>query len=185
MAAEEVVVNSDFLSANRILNTYPSVSERYYEHKYYRNAGAIGRCDQTVLLHSNRVCLITLSANHCIIKDDKCIKNIDFNVSHELNRLDNRVTGKWKKGGQKVSPESILCRIECNDNQVFDIKSCINGTIVEINARLLDNYDLLKQKTWSDGFIAIILPFRGKHESEKDSLLSPEEYQSVLLETKD
>ncbi|CAG2164746.1 unnamed protein product [Oppiella nova] len=173
--AEEVLLKSD-----RILSIYPSVCERYYDHKYFTN----GSNDQTVLFHSNRVCVITLSANHCIIKDKKTIENIDFNINSDLNRLDNKVSGKWKKGGQRVTPESILCRIECKDNEVFDIKACINGTIVEMNTKLAQNHDLVKQKTWSDGFIAIILPFRGKQESEKNSLLSPEEYKS-LKQTED
>jgi len=36
-------------------------------------------------------------------------------------------------------------------------------------------------KTWSDGYIAIILPYRGKHESVKDSLLSLDQYKELLL----
>ena len=52
----------------------------------------------------------------------------------------------YPKGGQKLCPESILCRITCDDNQVFGVKACINGTIVEINTKLIDNYDLLTQK---------------------------------------
>lgn len=105
------------------------------------------------------------------------------------------------QGGQKVNPNSVLCRITCNDNQHFDVKACINGTIVEINAKLLDDFDLLKQKvtsqlfagniiltfvlwlqTWSDGYIAIILPFLGRHASEKESLLSYDQYMFLLEE---
>ncbi len=44
-----------------------------------------------------------------------------------------------------MSPESVLCRVECDDKQVYDIKACINGTIVEINNKLIDNYELLTQ----------------------------------------
>ncbi|XP_054166016.1 protein Abitram-like [Oppia nitens] len=167
------------LSVDRIVSPYESVCERYFQHKYYINEDNDG-CDQLVLFHSNRVCLITLSPNHCILKQDKRMKNIDFNISDAVNRLDNKVSGKWKKGGQRVSPESILCRIECENNETFDIKCCLNGTIVEINNNLLKDMDLIKQKTFSDGFIAIILPFRGKHQSEKDSLLSPQQYRELL-----
>ncbi len=52
----------------------------------------------------------------------------------------------YLKGGQKVSPESVLCRIECEDQQIYDIKACIYGTIVEMNNKLIDNYKLLTQK---------------------------------------
>ncbi|CAG2101014.1 unnamed protein product [Medioppia subpectinata] len=161
------------------MGTYPSVCERYYERKYFNDPSKPGS-DQTVLFHSNRVCLITLSHNHLIIKDNKSIENIDFNINSDLNRLDNKVSGKWKKGGQRVNPGSILCRIQCADNEIFDIKACINGTIVEMNTKLIDDYDLVKRKTWSDGFIAIVLPFRGQQESEKESLLSPQQYQTLI-----
>ena len=115
-----------------------------------------------------RVCLVTLSPNHEIIKSKKSIKNIDFSFNEGVSRLDNKVTGKWKKvschkkhhhqficiaiswkGGQKVNPNSILCRITCDDDQVFDVKACINGTIVEINTKLLDNFNILTEKVFN------------------------------------
>jgi len=45
-----------------------------------------------------------------------------------------------------VIPESVLCRIETEDKEIYDIKACINGTIVEINHKLIDNSDLLTEK---------------------------------------
>lgn len=46
--------DSDYkLPIERILNCHESVTERYYEPRFYRNQWK-PECDQCVLLHSNR-----------------------------------------------------------------------------------------------------------------------------------
>ena len=53
-----------------------SVSERYFT-RYLTDEPD----HQCVLLHSNRICLITLNQDHQVIKDHKkAIKKIDFQV---------------------------------------------------------------------------------------------------------
>jgi hypothetical protein len=64
---------------------YQNVEERYYT-PYFFAAQADGE-DQVVLVHSNRVCLVSLAPNHPVILQKKPIKNLDFDVSKNCNRL--------------------------------------------------------------------------------------------------
>lgn len=59
------------------------------------------------------------------------------------NRLLNTVTGKRKKGGQKLKERSIICQVKCTDGSVFSILAGIKGTLVEINEALLTQPNLL------------------------------------------
>lgn len=119
------------------------------------------------LLCKLRVCVITLSPEHHILKQNKKVVNINYQVSSDTNRLENKVSGKWKKvlliisfafhfiplityqGGQKVEPTSILCKVKCSDGSDYDLLSCVNGTIVEVNQKLLRNCDLLTSQVRS------------------------------------
>ena len=51
-----------FLNCDRVIANYPSVLERYYKHKLYRNAFTNDKSNQDllVLAHSNRFVFIIL-----------------------------------------------------------------------------------------------------------------------------
>ena len=53
-----------------------------------------------VLLHSNGICVLTLAPSHPILAEKAKVKTVDFQVSKKVNRLQNSVKGKGKKGGQ-------------------------------------------------------------------------------------
>ena len=76
---------------------YQTVEERYYSKYYFVQSNGE---DHVVLVHTNRICLVSLAPNHPVIKEKKTIKNLDFDVSKNCNRLKNTVSGKGKKGGQ-------------------------------------------------------------------------------------
>ena len=76
---------------------YQTVEERYYSKYFHIQENGE---DQIVLVHTNRICLVALAPNHPVIKDKKVIKNLNFDVSKNCNRLNNKVSGKSKKGGQ-------------------------------------------------------------------------------------
>ena len=103
--------------------------------------------DQVVLVHSNRICLVSLSPNHTVIKDQKKIKSLNFDVSKRLNRLDNKVKGKGKKGGQGVDERSILCHIECENGETYSVRSCVKGKLIGINQKIVQNPNLILDKT--------------------------------------
>ena len=154
--------------------SYRPVSQRYYDHylwKPQRPADATsedvnqsGDQDHVILLHSNRVCLVSLAPTHPVVKERKKIKCLDFDVTGKkakssLNRLDNKASGKGKKGAQAVDEKSILCWIETeSDNVRYPVRSCVRGKLVEINERVIKNPQLIVQKPLTEGHIAIILP---------------------------
>lgn len=152
-------VETFFLQGTRIISTYPSVSERYYKHKHYPSSESNEKSNQDllVLAHSNRIAIVTIAPTHDILRLKKNVTKIDFGAD-KINRLENKVKGKWKKGGQKVQNQSVLCSIECDDGSIYKISACITGKIIEINRQLIEEPGLLARKPWSDGFIAILLP---------------------------
>ena len=53
-----------------------------------------------ILLHSNGICVLTLAPSHPILTQRLKVTKVDFQVSKRVNRLQNSVRGKGKKGGQ-------------------------------------------------------------------------------------
>lgn len=144
--------STNFLKTCRLDPSQPSVTERYFTPKI------IAQYDQCVLKHSNRLCIITLAASHPILSKNLKVKSVHFDTSGNQNRLNNKVSGKFKKGGQKLKENSVLCTVICSDESEHILYSCISGKLVEINERLIENPNLLTEKPWSDGYIGIVLP---------------------------
>jgi glycine cleavage system H lipoate-binding protein len=174
----------------RVMDTIPSVTERYFERRYFvpRGVAAVAGSDpvgdQCVLFHSNRICVLTMAPSHPILREQKRVESVDFS----FQRMNNKVTGKWKKGGQKLTPESRVCSMTCSVGSRFCFVSSIRGTLIEINDHIIQEPDLLTDQPQSDGYIAIVLPHKNLTQSLKDSLLTPEEYLKVTtdsLETND
>ncbi|XP_064402345.1 protein Abitram-like isoform X2 [Halichondria panicea] len=136
--------------------------------------------DQCVLLHSNGVCAICLSPKHQLItKYAQNIESVDFH-SGSTDRAANRVSGKRKRGGQQLQQQSILCAITCSDGERFSIRSCVQGTLLEVNEQLVSNTSLMVSKTVSDGYIALVLPRLQAADKIVAGLLSEDEYMNRL-----
>lgn len=136
--------------------TYPSVVQRYYTKYLYKEDK--NNLNQTILLHSNRICLVTLHESHPVIAEKKGIQKLNFQVTNKINRLDNAVRGKGKKGGQNVDEKAILVIIECSDGSSYPVRSCLKGKLIEINENVVKSPELILQDPQGEGFIAIILP---------------------------
>lgn len=90
--------------------------------------------------------MVTLAPNHPLITNDSEIESLDFQVTDKTNRLDNKVSGKWKKGGQRVDQNSLLCVASCEDGSSYAIFSCMRGTLIEINEKLFTDPNILRKK---------------------------------------
>ncbi|GFV37302.1 protein Abitram [Trichonephila clavipes] len=90
---------------------------------------------------------------HPILKENLDVISINFDPVGKVNRLSNKVSGKFKKGGQKLSEKSVLCTVKCSNDCEYTIYSCISGSLVEVNERLVENPKLLKENPWSEGYI--------------------------------
>ncbi|XP_069680418.1 protein Abitram [Periplaneta americana] len=162
------------------LEELQSVTERYYTPRFCVGREEKEGEDHCILFHSNRICLVTLAASHPVLREKKEISKIDFQVSANVDRLKNKVSGKGKHGAQFLQINSPLCYIECTDNSKYTVQSCIKGKLVEINDALIENPKLLIEKPDAEGYIAIVLPNITNSDQQKEELLTLEEYHEVL-----
>ncbi|XP_076157891.1 protein Abitram [Alosa pseudoharengus] len=158
----------------------PSVIDRYYT-RWYRTDMKGKACeDFCILQHSNRICVITLAETHPILQNGRSIKSINYQISAGCSRLNNKVSGKSKRGGQFLTEYAPLCRITCTDEVEYTIFSCIRGRLVEVNEDILTRPDLLLEKPSTEGYIAVILPKFEESKSITEGLLSREQYEEVI-----
>ena len=159
---------------------YETVERRYYKRYYKLQNGE----DQVVLLHSNRICLVSIAQKHPIIERNLKIIHLEFEVGNKrkpTDRLSNKVTGKGKKGGQSIDEKAILCWVHCENGSKYAIRSCLRGTLIEINPLVVENPQLLATKPLSEGHLAVILPKLPEGlEKLKTELLTEQEYHERL-----
>lgn len=67
-----------------------------------------------------RICVITIAPSHPLLKC-KQLTCVNFQVSNKVNRLDNKVSGKGKKGAQHLLPESIICEVTCSSGDKYSL----------------------------------------------------------------
>ena len=78
-----------------------------------------------------------------------------------------------------VSPQDALCTVTLSNGQEIQLKCCVEGTVIEINNRLVDgsngssgscttgsstthrDVSLLMKEPLLDGYLAVIMPSRG------------------------
>ncbi|KAK3869873.1 hypothetical protein Pcinc_024852 [Petrolisthes cinctipes] len=133
-----------------------------------------------VMVHSNKLCLVTLSHKHPIIAQHKEIIQVSYEVG-KFNRLDNRVSGKGKRGAQMIGPQSPVCIITCGDDTRYSIMAGVHGKLVEVNERLLTNPSLVTERPDAEGYLAVVLPPLRNAENVTTRLLNEEQYQELLI----
>lgn len=172
---------SDMLDGIKYSSSFPTITERYFT-PYYKLDVQSPKDDICILMHSNRICMLTLAPSHKVFEDDKRITKVDFKVSHKLDRVRNKVSGKSKHGAQPLQTNSNICIITCSDEKTYTIKCCIIGKLVEVNEALLQKPELLLGPPHKGGYLAIVLPNIKLLERTKESLLTREQYDSIMLE---
>ncbi|XP_075961795.1 protein Abitram [Anarhichas minor] len=160
--------------------TAPSVIERYYTRWFRADMKGKPCEDHCILQHSNRLCVVTLAETHPILQDGRAIKSINYQISNCCSRLNNKVSGKSKRGGQFLTDFAPLCRITCTDETEYTIYSCIRGRLLEVNESILETPTLLLEKPSTEGYIAVILPKFEESKTITENLLSREEFESVV-----
>ncbi|XP_033639572.1 protein Abitram-like [Asterias rubens] len=159
---------------------YPTVVERYYTAGYIADMNGNSCEDFCILKHSNKVCLVTVAKGHPILQPNKEIVKVDFQVGANTNRMQNKVSGKRKKGGQWLNQTAQLCKVHCSDDSSYAMYSCINAKLIEANATLLDHPELIQSKPGTEGYIAIVLPKLGGCDQQMEKLLTLDDYEAVL-----
>ncbi|KPI94193.1 PREDICTED: FAM206 family protein CG9288 [Papilio xuthus] len=156
------------------LSHFKSFTDRYFSKRYVLNVNGIENNDIMLMFHSNRITLISLAPSHFFFKKTDQYK-INFSIGN-IDRLTNSVKGKGKKGGQMLTANSVICKIEYDDGTMFAIPCCMKGTLIEVNKELTKNPELLREQPDSNGFIAIMLSSIAISDSTKSELLNHEEY---------
>lgn len=157
-----------------------SVVERYFTRWYKANMKEQACEDHCIMQHSNRLCVLTLAETHPILHGGRTIKNINYQISNGCSRLDNRVAGKSKRGGQFLTEFAPVCRITCTDETEYTVYSCIRGHLLEVNQVILEKPSLLLQKPSTDGYIALILPKQEESKAITKNLLSRDDFLALV-----
>ncbi|NXF75885.1 F206A protein, partial [Sclerurus mexicanus] len=155
-------------------------AERYFTRWY--KADVKGRpCEDFCVLQHSNICVITLAEAHPLLQSGKTIKSINYQISANCSRLQNKVSGKSKRGAQFLTELAPLCRISSSDGEEYTIYSCIRGRLIEVNENILSNPALLQEKPSTEGYIAVVLPKFEESKSITQGLLTQKEYEEVLL----
>ncbi|KAL4629873.1 protein Simiate isoform X1 [Arapaima gigas] len=162
----------------------PSVIDRYFTRWYKTDLKGKPCEDHCILQHSNRICVITLAETHPLLQKGKAIKSISYQISSTCSRLQNKVSGKSKRGGQFLTEFAPLCRITSTDREEYTIFRqvifCVRGRLLEVNTDILTRPNLLLEKPSTEGYIAVILPKFEESKSITEGLLSRAKYEEVV-----
>eukprot|EP01137_Pigoraptor_chileana_P030396 Opistho-2@16898 len=152
----------------------PSVIERYYEQFYAVGVKGKEGNDFYIHLHTNRLCVIGLAPSHPIVQGQLAIKEVVFD--RKKKKQQDRAPGE-KKVIVNVFPDSVLCDIVCDNGLVFPVYAVLPGELMDKNAGLLTNPQLITSKTSTDGYIGIVAPKAADLRKETASFLSPADYE--------
>jgi len=103
-----------------------------------------------VHLHSNGLCYLALAPTHPLNHFE--IQSVEY----VAQRLQNKVSGKRKRGSQLIHSSTHLCSITTaakDGGKSYKIRSCVEGKLLEINTRLLTNPQEVKNPL--RGYLAI------------------------------
>ncbi|XP_074052861.1 protein Abitram isoform X2 [Macrotis lagotis] len=121
----------------------PSLVDRYFTRWYKADVKGKPCEDHCILQHSNRICVITLAESHPLLQNGKTIKSINYQISANCSRLQNKVSGKFKRGAQFLTELAPLCRISCSDGEEYTVSRICVITLAESHP-LLQNGKTIK-----------------------------------------
>nr|XP_002124373.1 protein Simiate-like [Ciona intestinalis] len=185
-------IETEYLHHNSMQTIFPSVIERYFTTGYKVNLPKGGNLDffksnpsnmndVCILRHSNSICLITLAPTHPVIENKCRITSISFKVTDKLDRLQNSVSGKRKRGAQWLNPSGPLCVISCDDGSKHTVYCGIRGSLVEVNERLISSPQLLHDCYKTEGYIAVVMPKHLEAKATMDDLLTEEQFKEYQM----
>ncbi|KAL8577016.1 hypothetical protein ACOMHN_065620 [Nucella lapillus] len=157
----------------------PTVVDRYFSKHYRIDLQKKASEDVCILTHSNKICIVTLAPSHPVLAGKKEVTKVNFNVGG-ANRLDNKTSGKSKRGAQWLGSLAPMCSLVCGDGTSYTICCGVKGQLIEANSALVDNPQLVTQDPWSTGFLGIMLPALKGHEAEMARLLTEAQYQQAV-----
>lgn len=157
----------------------PSFIDRYFECRYAINVNGKLNQDYCVLIHSNNLFILTIAPSHVLMGN--VVEKIDFQVSDSTDRSKNKMSGKGKRGAQVVQAGSTLFKVSCTNKEEYKILSPVPGKLVEINAKLTEDPNLMLENPNNLGFIAVVIPQKPRFEKIKSDLLTQDQYDKLII----
>tara|TARA_B100000795_G_scaffold267382_1_gene252091 strand:+ start:1081 stop:1899 length:819 start_codon:yes stop_codon:yes gene_type:complete len=112
--------------------------------------------DQYVHYHPNHLCIVGLAANHDALNAGAAITEIKYRTISNTNLLEMKMSGKKKHGSIKVKQETVLCDVVLENGVTYNIKAGIEGSLIEVNERIVKDPSLLLLDHRYRGYIGII-----------------------------
>ncbi|XP_050071249.1 protein Abitram [Anopheles maculipalpis] len=158
---------------NDFIANQPPLVDRFYTKLYYVPPNKPDE-PQQILFHSNRICLVGLAKKH--VAFTKGIRSVSFEVG-KFDRSENKVSGRKKSGGMILQADSTLALVTCVDDSVYKVRSCVQGKLVEVNDRVVEDPVLMRIS--GEGFVAIVMPKIEHCDALKERLLGEEAYHEL------
>ncbi|XP_067578973.1 protein Abitram-like [Pseudorca crassidens] len=130
-----------------------------------------------------KICVITLAGSHLVLQSGKAIKSIFYQISTNCSRLQNKVSGKFKRGAQFLTELAPLCKIYCSDGEEYIMSSCVRGWLMEVNESILHKPSILQEKPSTEGYTAVVLPKFEESKSITEGLLTQKQYEEVVVKS--
>uniref|UniRef100_A0A182MDM0 Actin-binding transcription modulator n=1 Tax=Anopheles culicifacies TaxID=139723 RepID=A0A182MDM0_9DIPT len=158
---------------NDFIEHQPSIVDRFYT-KLYNVPPNKPDEPQQILFHSNRICLVGLAKEH--VAFEKGIRSVSFEVG-KFDRSENKVSGRKKSGGMILQADSTLALVTCVDDSVYKVRSCVQGKLVEVNDRIVNDPDMLRLS--GEGYVAIVMPKLEHCDALRERLLDEKAYHKM------
>ena len=65
--------------------------------------------------------MVTVAPSHKLFQGGPVV-NVNFNSGKKHDRLENKVSGKSKKGAQFLEPSSVLCEVTCLNGSKYTLR---------------------------------------------------------------
>lgn len=103
-----------------VTEEYVPYMQRYFSRGYAIDLKGQHGEDQCVLQHSNKICVVCLAPSHPVVRKTEIdVTKVNYRVNERLDRTENKVVGKRKRGAQWLNPLSPLCIISCSDGSEY------------------------------------------------------------------
>ena len=148
----------DQVETTSFISRMGNVIDRYYTRLYANVIMGNDNEDHYIHLHSNKLALVGLSDRHEILVKKLKIVKVEFNLNRNgKSLLENKVSGKKKKGATWLSPTDPICHLTCENEKVFTIRCCIGANLLELNEKLLKQPELITQDVRNHNMYNVIL----------------------------
>ncbi|KAI7872658.1 hypothetical protein BDF14DRAFT_1716073 [Spinellus fusiger] len=116
----------------------------------------------------NKICVLGMAPSHAFLKQE--------------NLADSKIEFKTDIIGKKVKANTIIAEVRKN-GLIYAIRAQMQGQLLELNPRLVENPELLWEHTMDIGFIAVIMSATDNTQQQLHGFLTEDEYRQKIKES--